>query len=99
MLSSFHTFRRMASVLLRSWLISLDHLQISMNKQVVKFPSSHQNASNSAGRRFRGSFQCPMSQSQPFIATQNSTAAFRSCTPHVLERALGLKHQRTQVFC
>lgn len=82
MLSSSHTLRRMANVLGRGWRISLDHLQINMSKQVVKFPSSHQNTSNSVGRGFQGSFQCPMSRSQLFIAMQKSTAA--------LEGALGL---------
>lgn len=87
LLSSFHTSRRMATVWVRHWLISLDCLQISMNKRVVKFPSSHQTSNNSAGRGFQGSSQCPVSRSQPFIVVQTSTAAFNS----PLGKGVGIK--------
>lgn len=93
MLSSFHTFKIMANVLVRSWLISLDHVQICMNKQAVKLPSSHQNTSNSLGQRFQVTFQYPRVPETAIHSSAEKHSNIQKLRAHVLERALGLKQQ------
>lgn len=82
----------MADVLVRSWLISLDHLQISMNKQVVKVPSSHQNTSNSLGQRFQMNFQYPHVTEPAIHFSAEKHRNIQNLHSQVTERLLGLKH-------
>lgn len=93
MLSSFHTLKIMANVLVRSWLISLDHLQICMNKQAVKFPSSHQNTSNSLGQRFQVNFQYPRVPETAIHSSAAKLSNIQKLHSYILGRALGIKHQ------